>query len=84
MSELSSYDKVKVTYSNWLCRGNGVRFSLSDTDMESVIFSSKTCRTFAVNCTWICFYHLIYFWHWIALIYMDILYPSCREVIVRL
>jgi len=74
---VSSYDRAKVTYWNWLCRGKGARFSLSDTKMVSVIFSSKTRRAFAIDCTWIRFYRLIYFWHPIALIYIDIL---CRYV----
>lgn len=52
---MSSYDRAKVTYWNWLCRGKGARFSLSDTKIVSVIFSSKTRRTFAIDCTWILF-----------------------------
>jgi len=74
---VSSYDRAKVTYWKWLYRGKGARFSLSDTKMVSVIFSSKTRRTFAIDCTWICFNRLIYFWNPIALIYIDIL---CHHV----
>lgn len=78
---MSSYDRGKVIYWNWLCLGKGARFSLSDTRMVSVIFSSKTRRFFAIDYTWICFNCLIYFWNPIALINMDILcFVSSRVV----
>lgn len=78
---VSSYDRGKVIYWNWLCLGKGARFSLSDTRMVSVIFSSKTRRFFAIDYTWICFNCLIYFWNPIALINMDILcFVSSRVV----